>query len=498
MSDQKIEMTYDDLIELVKKNYEAPDLQLIERAYQLALSAHGGKKRQTGHEYITHPVSCAYKLAEMKLGIEVVAAGILHDVIEDTDVTVDQLRQTFNDDIADLVDAVTKLKKVKYQGNDLYAENMRRMFLAMSKDVRVVFIKFADRLHNLRTLYARPREKQLRVARETLEIYAPIANRLGMGMMRGDLEDLAFMYAEPKEYQMVNTLLERTVREKETLVNKTMEIAYQELLEQEIIPVSIHGRVKRLYSLHRKLGKHHNDINKVYDIIAVRIIVDDVSDCYSVLGILHNRWKPLAGRIKDYIAQPKPNGYQSLHTTIFAEDGAIVEFQIRTTEMHESAEYGVAAHWRYKEDGGKYKPRDMKWMEELAQVQKSIEAKGDFLDQLKETKLEVFKDRIFVFTPKGDVIELAEGSTPVDLAYAIHTDIGNKCTGARVNDVMVNLDTELQSGDMCQIITDKNRKGPNPDWLKFVKSHHARERIREATRSTVKVWLTKMVGKKTK
>ncbi|MEK7105299.1 MAG: RelA/SpoT family protein [Patescibacteria group bacterium] len=495
---EKIDYSFDELLALIKKNYEEPDLNFVQQAYDLASAAHAGKMRQTGHDYIVHPLATAYKLAQMKLGMNCLAAGLLHDVVEDTGVTLADLKKQFGADVANLVDAVTKLKKVRYVGTDVYAENMRRMFLAMASDVRVVFIKFADRLHNLKTLYARPREKQLRIAREVLEIYGPIANRLGMGEMRGELEDLAFAYFDPKAYEQVSTLLERKVKEKEKVVNQSMKLAEEDMLGEEIKPISIHGRVKRLYSLHRKLEKYKNDITKIYDIIAVRIIVSDVSECYAVLGVLHKRWKPLAGRIKDYIAQPKPNGYQSLHTTVFGEHGGIVEFQIRTQEMHEHAEYGVAAHWRYKEDGSKVKAKDMIWMDELAQIHKTLEVNKDFLGQIEKMKLEIFKDRIFVFTPKGDVIDLPDGSTPVDFAYAIHTDIGDKCMGARINDKMVNLDSELQSGDMCEIVIDKNRKGPNADWLKFAKTHHAREKIRDATRSTMKIWLSKMVGKKTK
>lgn len=494
--DQKIEYDYQELEALVKKNYEQPDLALLQRAYEYAEIGHAGKVRQTGHAYITHPVATAYKLAEMKLPMSVLVAGLLHDVVEDTGITIDQVQVDFGEEIAKLVSAVTKLKKVKYTGDDLYAENLRRMFLAMSEDVRVVFIKFADRLHNLKSLYARPREKQLRVAREVLEIYAPIANRLGMGEMRGELEDAAFMYANPKEFQIVSTLLERKVREKENIVKETIEAAKQEMKEAGIETLIIQGRVKHLYSLYRKLIRYDNDIGKIYDLIAVRIIVKDVADCYAALGVLHQRWKPLAGRIKDYIAQPKPNGYQSLHTTVFVENGGIVEFQIRTVEMHDHAEYGIAAHWRYKEGPNKPRQKDLAWMQELVQIQKTLEAKKDVLEQLEEMKLEVFKDRIFVFTPKGDVIDLPENATPVDFAYAIHTDIGNKCTGARVNDQLANLDTALQSGDMCEIVIDKNRKSPNPDWLKFTRTRHAQQKIRDATRRTMKGWLSQMIKRR--
>ncbi len=307
MQGQHVDSTYEELMDIIRNTYEDPDLSLIEQAYTMASNAHADKRRQTGHEYISHPVSCAFKLAEMKLSLDVVAAGLLHDVIEDTDVTLEEIQEAFGDEIAQMVDAVTKLKKVKYLGNDYYAENMRRMFLAFSKDIRVVFIKFADRIHNLKTLYARPREKQIRVARETLEIYAPIANRLGMGMMRGDLEDLAFMYAMPKEYENTATLLERIVRKKEDLVNKTIGATEIAIKNEGIICLSIHGRIKRLFSLYRKMQKYKQDVTKIYDIVAIRIIVDDVTECYGVLGILHSLWKPLSGRIKDYIAQPKPN-----------------------------------------------------------------------------------------------------------------------------------------------------------------------------------------------
>lgn len=496
MLNTKVYHSFDELIELVKKNYHKPDLEVIGRAYHLAESSHVGKKRYTGHDYIVHPLATAYKLAEMKLGINCIVAGLLHDVVEDTDVSIQRLEEEFGDDVAKLVDAVTKLKKVKYTGSNIYAENMRRMFLAMAEDVRVVFIKFADRLHNLQTLYTRPQEKQQHVAKEVLEIYAPIANRLGMGEMRGDLEDLAFSYADPKAYQQVKTELERTLLEKEKVVASTIKTTRQIMGAVNIKAPSVHGRVKRIYSLYKKLQRYNNDLKKIYDVVAVRIIVEDVSDCYTVLGLLHMRWKPLAGRIKDYISQPKPNGYQSLHTTVFAEHGAIVEFQIRTQEMHELAEYGVAAHWRFKEGGQRTKAKDTKWMDELAQTHKIIKANEDFLGKIEKLKLEVFKDRVFVFTPKGDVIDLPENSTPIDFAYAIHTDVGNKCTGSRINDKMVNLDTELQSGDMCEIIVDKNRKGPNADWLKFAKTNQARSRIRDATRSTVRIWIDKMTSNK--
>jgi GTP pyrophosphokinase len=373
-------------------------------------------------------------------------------------------------------------------------ENLRKMFLAMASDVRVVFIKFADRLHNLKTLYAQPQHKQERIARESLEIYAPIAGRLGMNEFKGEMEDLSFEYLFPKDFERVRDIVAAKVREKGAHVSRIIDQTEKLLAEMTIADSQVHGRVKRLFSLYKKLVKYDNDLSKIHDLIAVRVIVKDVEECYAVLGILHHKWKPVPGRIKDYISQPKPNGYQSLHTTVFTDDGETVEFQIRTQEMHDLAEYGVAAHWRYKE-AGMSPLKNMYWMEELAKIQRELSDKKDFLEQLETMKIDVFKDRIFVFTPNGDVIDLPEGATPVDFAYAIHTEVGNKCSAARVNGVMRNLDTALRSNDVVEIITDKNRRGPNADWLKFAKTGHARSKIKDATRSTVKGWLSSMIGR---
>ncbi len=485
--------TYEDLENLVKKNYKTPDLFTLQNAYVVASKAHEGKMRLTGQLFITHPIAVAYYLAEMGLHLNVVSAGLLHDVVEDSGVTIEDIRESFGDDIASLVDSVTKLKRtVKYQGVERYAENMRKMFLAMASDVRVIFMKFADRLHNLHTLDGQPKHKQLRIARETLEIYAPIAGRLGMSEIRGELEDGSFQYLLPKEFEKVKSLMDLKIREKGAHVSRIIDQTEKFIANTRIQNFQVYGRVKRLYSLYKKMLKYDGDIEKIYDLIAVRVIVEDVEDCYAVLGLMHQRWRPLHGRIKDYIAQPKPNGYQSLHTTVFTDDKMIVEFQIRTKEMHELAEYGVAAHWRYKEDGS-LDTRNTRWMDELVQIQKELENKKDFLEQLEIMKIEVFHDRIFVFTPKGDVIDLPEGATPVDFAYAIHSEIGNKCTGARVNDLMRNLDVPLNSGDIIEIITDKNRRGPNPDWLKFAKTRHARTKIKDAARLTVKGWFAEVL-----
>lgn len=485
---------FKDIEALIKKNYVAPDLNLLGRAYEIAERAHRGDVRYTGHPFITHPLAVAFKLAEMGFNMNMVVAGMLHDAVEDTGVTLEDIKKEFGEDVMNMVDGVTKLKKIRYHGVERYVENMRRMFMAMASDVRVVFIKFADRLHNLQTLYARPQHKQERITRETLEIYTPIANRLGMGEIKGEMEDLAFKYLLPKEYDWTQQIMNTRVREKGTQITRVIDETDKILRTNNLAPAQIHGRVKRLYSLYRKLQRYNNDVNKIHDLIAVRVIVNDVEDCYAALGIIHQRWHPMPNRIKDYIAQPKPNGYQSLHTTIFYEGGETAEIQIRTEEMHELAEYGVASHWRYKETG-RLPPKNLRWMEELVAIQKQLMDKKDFLEQMEILKIDVFKDRIFVFTPQGDVIDLPEGATPVDFAYTVHTDIGNKCVAANVNERLVNLDTPLQSNDVVEIIVDKNRRGPNPDWLKFVKTHHARELIKAAAKKSMKSWLTAMITK---
>ncbi|MFA6131169.1 MAG: RelA/SpoT family protein [Patescibacteria group bacterium] len=460
--------------------YNEDEVRLIERAYIFAEKAHEGQTRHTGNTYFSHVFATAMKLANMQLPSEVIAAGLLHDVIEDANVPYERLASEFNEDIAGMVRSVTKLGHVKYRGLDRYVENLRKMFIAMAKDVRVIFIKFADRLHNMETLYVVPEQKRKRIAKEVMEIYAPIANRLGMGEFRGQFEDYSFKYLEPKEYNWTKHLLEQRVNRFGPSLDRAMKEVEQELAKHSIQPVDVHGRIKYCYSLFNKLQKYGNDISKIYDIVALRIIVDDVADCYATLGALHSLYRPLPGRIKDYIAQPKPNGYQSLHTCVFTDDGSILEFQIRTHEMHEEAEFGVAAHWRYKE-GGTVRDRRVKWMEELAVIQKELK-QGDFMKRLDELKLDMFRDRIFVFTPNGDVFDLPSGSTPIDFAYAIHTDIGDKAVSAKINHEIANLNSELRSGDMCEITTDPHRKGPNGDWLKFVKTQHARDKIRDGVK----------------
>jgi GTP pyrophosphokinase len=408
-------------------------------------------------------------------------------VPEDTEVTLNEIEKNFGKEISSLVKGITKLGRLKYRGIERYAENLRKMFMAIAKDIRVIFIKFADRINNLQTIKYLPPEKQKRIALETLEIYAPIANRLGMGDMRHQLEDLAFMILQPKEYEWLISLRREPLNKQTKNLEKIEKILKKDLREAEIKTISIHGRTKRIYSLYKKLLRKDRDINKIYDLIAMRIIVPDISSCYKTLGTIHSRWKPLTGRIKDYIATPKPNGYQSLHTTVFSENGQIVEFQIRTPNMHELAEYGIAAHWHYKEKGSiKLPAKQLKWIREIIAIQKKVKNNEQYLQEI---KLDIFHDYIYVFTPRGDVIELPEGSSPIDFAYHVHTDVGNKCSGAKINEQIASLNTPLKSGDMVEILLDKNRRRPSEDWLAYVKTKTAREHIRQALNKDKKRFL---------
>lgn len=487
-----MDTTYAALLDLVTQNDPEADVGVVQKAYEFAKDAHKNQTRATGEPYIIHPVATAMTLAEMRLPAPIIAAGLLHDVPEDTPRTIEDIKTHFGGEIAHLVEGITKLGKIKYRGIERYIENLRKMFLAMAEDVRVVVIKFADRLHNLETLDAIPPKKQYRVALESLEIFAPIANRLGMGEMRGRLEDASFKYVLPKEYEWTRNLVERSERQKQGYLEKVMGIAREDLTDAGLTDFEVHGRAKHLYSTYRKLLRHDRNIARIYDLMAVRVIVPTLADCYAALGVIHGRWTPLKGRIKDYIAQPKPNGYRSLHTTVFCDDGEIVEFQIRTEDMHEEAEYGIAAHWAYSENGKMPKEKveeRIDWVAQLADIQKELKDKKAYLNSLEELKIDIFRDRIFVFTPQGDVLDLPEDSTPVDFAYSVHTDIGNTCTAAKVNDEISPLERTLKSGDMVEIITDKNRKGPNPDWLKFVKTRHAKSKIRQFARAGIASWI---------
>jgi len=489
------------LVKVVHGYDPTANVEEIRVAFEFAEKAHAGQMRESGEPYIVHPLKTALNLAEMRLPPTMIIAGLLHDVPEDTAVTLDQIREKFGDDVAGLVEGITKVGTIKYRGVARYIENLRKMFLTMAEDVRVVIIKFADRLHNLETLTAKPEKKRYRIALESLEIYAPIANRLGMGEIKGRLEDAAFPFVFPKEYEWTKKIQEATIQRHEGYLNgvigKTRDILRQSGIEH----ANIHGRVKHLYSLYRKLLKHERNIAGIHDIIAIRVIVDSVADCYAALGIIHGTWTPLKGRIKDYIAQPKPNGYRSLHTTVFCEDGEIVEFQIRTEEMHHADEFGVASHWSYDErklgkgtETSSAAP-SIDWVAQLAEIQREIADRKEYLKSLEEIKIDIFKDRIFVFTPKGDVIDLPEDSTPIDFAYAIHTDIGNTCSGARINDDIASLEQKLKNGDVVEIIIDRNRKGPSPDWYAFAKTRHARSKIRQYSKSKIASWIKGVMPK---
>jgi (p)ppGpp synthetase, RelA/SpoT family len=488
------------------------DIMLVDRAFIFASLAHEGYKRISGAPYIVHPINVATRLAEMRMPTNMIAAALLHDTIEDSqrdpEETRKELRKEFSPDIVELIENVTKLdlknpntNKARLFGIDRYAENLRKMFVAFAKDVRAIIIKFADRIDNLRDLEVLSPEKRMRVAVETLEVYAPIAKRLGIAHFNVELEDFAFKHAFPEEYAKVAALI---VGKHDTrggyldLVAKKV----KERLDAAGIKsvVSLQARTKHFFSIYQKLLKYDWDIDRIWDIFAVRIIAENIPDCYAALGVIHSLWKPVKGRIKDYISQPKPNGYRSIHTTVFCDEGEFVEFQIRTKEMHDEAQFGIAAHWRYDENKGKQQrvpQREINWVKELASIQKEIENNKEFLETLEHLKIDALHDRIFVYTPKGDVIDLPEEATPIDFAYAIHTDIGNTAVTAIVNEKAVPLSTPLKSGDVVRITTDKNRKGPSTDWLKFVKTRMARERIKSCARSPLSSFMQMITpGKK--
>jgi guanosine-3',5'-bis(diphosphate) 3'-pyrophosphohydrolase len=467
---------------------QAYDPVAIQLAYDYAADAHKGQFRKSGEPYIIHPLETAMIVATMGLDQDCIIAALLHDVPEDTSVTLVDIEKNFGKDVARLVTGITKLGVIKYRGMERYAENLRKMFVSMAQDIRIILIKMADRVHNLRTLDALRPDKQLRIARESLEIYAPIANRLGMGYIKGMIEDLAFPYVLPEEYAWMQKEILPAIKIKAESVESASKILRKELEKEKVKIIELRAREKRSYSLYVKLidKEYNRDLSKIYDLVALRVIVPTVADCYNTLGIAHKLWKPLLGRIKDYIAQPKPNGYQSLHTTVFGPEGMIMELQIRTPEMNQQAEYGIAAHWHYKELGnkqarlgvkGKKVPQKLKWVEDLVRWQQEVQNNEQYLQSL---SIDVFRDRIFVFTPEGDVIDLPEDATPVDFAYHVHSWIGDHTTGAKVNAHMVSLDHKLKNGDVVEIITDKNRKTPGQDWAQFVKTAAARGKIRAA------------------
>ncbi len=475
-------MTIEQIINKLKNDQPNADIDMLRLAYDFALKAHGKQKRRTGEPYIQHSLHTAFLLVQIKADFPSIVAGILHDVPEDTEYGLDDVEKNFGKEVATLVEGITKLSKIKYRGVERYRESLRKMFLAMAQDLRVIMIKFCDRLHNLRTLDALPKEKRLRIARETMEIYAPIAGLLGIWRLKWQLEDICFKYLYPDEFKKLEYKYEVEKKlERNQYTQKVKNILGQQL-KKEGISYNIENRFKHLYSIYKKMQKKDRKFDEIYDVFALRIIVPNISDCYKTLGIIHSLWRPKSDRIKDYIAVPKPNGYRSLHTTVFGPDNKSTEFQIRTQEMHEESLYGIAAHWHYKAkkhtDGNKHQPN---WVKDILNIQRQAENTNDFINKI---KVDVFQNRIFLFSPQGDVFDLPEHSTPVDFAYAIHTEIGNKTTGSLVNNKMAPLNQELKNGDQVEIIIDKNRKGPNRDWLKFVKTNRAKEKIRHSAKKS--------------
>ncbi|MFJ2552698.1 RelA/SpoT family protein [Microbacterium sp. NPDC087591] len=471
----------DNLIRTVRANHPRGDFSVIERAYAVAKEKHAGQQRQSGEPYITHPLAVAQILAEMGLGPRAIAAALLHDTVEDTGYALTDLTAEFGDEVAMLVDGVTKLDKVKY-GESAQAETVRKMIVAMSKDIRVLLIKLADRLHNARTWGFVPPEKAAKKAKETLEIYAPLANRLGIQAIKSELEDLSFAVLHPKIYNEIHSLIAQRTPQREKYLNQVVAEIDEDLRDLRIRGKVV-GRPKQLYSVYQKMVIRGREFDDIYDLIGIRVLVASVRDCYAVLGAIHARWTPLPGRFKDYIATPKFNLYQSLHTTVIGPAGRTVEIQIRTHEMHQQAEYGVAAHWMYKErmnGGGKTELRasdnDMAWLAHISDWQAETADPGEFLDSL---RFEIGAKEVYVFTPKGRVIGLPAGATPVDFAYAVHTEIGHRTMGAKVNGRLVPLESELKSGDVVEVFTSKNPDaGPSQDWLGFVASTRARNKIR--------------------
>lgn len=463
------------------------DVKLVRRAFEFSQKAHKGQKRKSGEPYFTHSFKTALTVAKWQLGVASVAAALLHDVAEDTQYTIEDIKEEFNEEIAFLVDGITKLGRLKYRGAEKQAENLRKMILAISQDIRVVIIKLADRLHNMQTLSAVSPNKQKRIALETAEIYTLLAYRLGMQMVAGELEDLAFPYIYPKEYKWLIQNIKEKYEERQQYIERVMPIVKKIIQENGIEPIKIDSRAKRWSSLYKKLLRHDMDLNQIYDTVALRIVVKTIEDCYAVLGIIHHIWPPLPGRIKDYIALPKPNGYRSLHTVVFCLDDRPTEFQIRTLEMHEEAENGIAAHWAYHQAKTKKnylkdkkavfaEKKELAWVQQLRSWQKERPDSDEFISSL---KVDFFKDRIFAITPKGEVVDLPAGATPIDFAYQIHSDVGDQCIGAKVNDKIISLDYNLHSGDVVEILIQKNKK-PSESWLDFVKTSIAKRRIRLA------------------
>ncbi len=466
------------LISTVEQYNPYADLSLLVKAYTFGEAAHEGQYRNSGEKFFTHPVSVAMILADLNMDTATIIAGLLHDVIEDTNNTYESIVERFGEEIADLIDGVTKLKKLKYKTEqENQAENLRKMVLAMSKDIRVIIVKLADRLHNMRTLEYMTDEKKKEKALETLEIYAPIAHRLGISKIKWELEDLSLRFMEPDKYYNLVEKVSKKRNEREDYIKEIIDKLNENLYEMNI-KGEISGRPKSFYSIYKKMEIQGKEFEQIFDLTAIRVLVDNIKDCYGVLGIVHTLWKPIPRRFKDFIAMPKPNMYQSLHTTVIGPKGEIFEVQIRTYEMHRTAEYGIAAHWKYKEGSTKAEVIDNKlaWLRQLLEWQSDLKDPKDFMETL---KIDVFTDEVFVFTPKGDVINLPEGSTPIDFAYRVHTDVGNTCIGAKIDGRIVPLNYKLNNGNIVEVITSSNSNGPSRDWLKIVKSTQAKSKIRQ-------------------
>jgi GTP pyrophosphokinase len=468
---------FETLLEKVRSYSPEADLELLRRAYVFSALEHKGQVRHSGEPYLIHPLEVADSLADMKLDVVAVAAGLLHDVVEDTLTTPERIAELFGPEIAHVVEGVTKIGAIPFSSSEeRQAENFRKMLLAMVDDIRVILVKLADRLHNMRTLQHLPEERRVKIAQETLDIYAPIANRLGMSKVKNELEELSFKYLEPKAYDGLRAKVEAKRKSAEAVIDELTKTLRSKLEDAQVPIITLDGRIKRLYSIHNKLKRQKIDLDRVYDFVALRVTTQSVKDCYAALGIIHQTWSPVPGRIKDFIAMPRPNGYQSLHTSVISEHGFPFEVQIRTDEMHRRAEEGVAAHWKYKEGrvGDHRDERYFQWMRQLLEVQQEVRDPAEFLQNL---KIDLYPEEVYIFTPKGEVRSLPRGATAVDFAYTVHTDVGHQCVGARINGRMVPLRTRLQNGDIIEIVTQSGHK-PSRDWLTFVATSRARSKIR--------------------